>query len=95
MYVCEKFLEKDGLGIFERWLDKIVVREASVEPSVSLRKGVLEILFSMNIQADNVSKTNEIQRLVARQKRSQIKELRELSEKIVLKWNQISYDEAG
>jgi hypothetical protein len=94
LYVCEKFLEKDGLGIFERWLDKIIVREAAVEPSVSLRKGVLEILLNMNIAADNVSKTNEIQRLVARQKRSQVKELRDLSEKIILKWNQLAY-EAG
>lgn len=69
-----------------------MVRETAVEPSVSLRKGILEILLSMNVGADNVSKTNEIQRLVARQKRSQVKELRDLSEKIINKWNQLAYD---
>jgi len=46
----------------------------------------------MPIGVDNVSRTSEIQRLVARQKRSQIKELKDLSERIILKWNVLSYE---
>lgn len=45
----------------------------TVEPGVSLRKGVLEILYGLNIGPENISKTNDIQRLVGRQKRSQVK----------------------
>lgn len=49
-------------------------------------------MLSLSVNAENVSRTNEIQRLVARQKRSQVKELRDLSEKIILKWNKIAYE---
>lgn len=66
--------------------------EKTFEPSVSLRKGVLEVLLGMSVNTETVSRTNEIQRLVARQKRSQVKELRDLSEKIILKWNKIAYE---
>lgn len=68
------------------------MNEESFEPSVSLRKGVMEILLHLNINTETVSKTNEVQRLVARQKRSQVKELRDLGEKIILKWNKIAYE---
>ncbi len=77
---------------FERWLEGITVAEKTFEPSVSLRKGVLEVLLGMSVNTETVSRTNEIQRLVARQKRSQVKELRDLSEKIILKWNKIAYE---
>ena len=72
-YICEKFLERDGLAEFERWLDGIQIGEKTFEPSVSLRKGILEVLLSLTVNPETVSRTNEIQRLVARQKRSQIK----------------------
>ena len=56
-----------------------MIHEEVVEPGVSLRKGVLQILLELKVNTDNISKINDIMRLVARQKRSQIKELRELS----------------
>ena len=80
VYVCEKFIERDGLGLFQRWLEKVNIDgNETVEPGVSLRKGVLEILYGLNIGPENISKTNDIQRLVGRQKRSQVKQLRDLS----------------
>ena len=57
-------------------MDKVQIGEEVIEPGVSLRKGVMEILLSLHVNPENISKTNDIQRLVARQKRSQVKELR-------------------
>jgi hypothetical protein len=51
----------------------VQINDELVEPGVSLRKGVLQILLDLNVNTDNVQKTNDIMRLVARQKRSQIK----------------------
>ena len=59
--------------MFEKWVEKVTIDGESVEPGVSLRKGVLEILYGLNFTPENISKTNDIHRLVGRQKRSQVK----------------------
>ena len=52
VYISEKFLEQNGLGVFEKWLTKVSVGEQgeSVEPSIALRKAIFDILLSLNVR---------------------------------------------
>jgi len=52
VYIGEKFLEAGGLGNLEKWLTKVSVGDHGefIEPSIALRKGVFEILLSLNVK---------------------------------------------
>ena len=93
MYVGEKFVELNGLGMLEKWLEKVSSDQGEVEPAFALRKGIFEILLSLNIRNDYLSRSQELERIIQRHKRSQMRELRELSEAIIKKWSQMSYEE--
>lgn len=96
MYISEKFLEQNGLGVFEKWLTKVSVGDQgeSVEPSIALRKAIFDILLSLNVRSDHIVRAQELQRIIQRNKRSQTKELRDLSEQIISKWSQMTYEDA-
>lgn len=95
VYISEKFLDQNGLGVFERWLSKVPVGDHGemVEPSIALRKGIFEVLLSLNVRNDHIVRAEELQRIIQRNKRSQTKELRDLSEQLISKWSQVTYEE--
>ena len=96
MYTSEKFLEQNGLAVFEKWLSKVQIGDGGegVEPSIALRKVIFEVLLALNVRSEHISRAEELQRIIQRNKRSQSKELRDLSEQIIARWSQVNYDEA-
>lgn len=80
--------------IFEKWLSKVPIRGGNdIEPSFILRKSIFSILLDLNVKSDHISRSQELQRIVQKNKRSQDPALRELCEKIISKWSQLSYDD--
>jgi hypothetical protein len=77
MYVRRQFTEHGGLKMFERWLDKVIdEKEEEVEPSLALRTGIMKILRSMSLTAEEIRKTKRLQYLIQRNRMSQSQELR-------------------
>jgi hypothetical protein len=46
------------------------------------------------VRNDHIVRAEELQRIIQRNKRSQSKDVRDLSEQIISRWSQVSYDEA-
>ena len=68
LMVWDKFLESNGLQQFQLWFTKL---PEGIEPSLTLRKGLLEILNNLRIRSEHLSRTNQIQRTVQKHKKSQ------------------------
>lgn len=64
-----------------------------IEPSLSIRKALFEILLFLNAKSEHIVKAQELQRLIQKHKKSQIKELRDLSEQIISKWSRLTYED--
>ena len=90
MVVWDKFLEQGGLQQFELWFTKL---PSGIEPSLTLRKGLLELLDSLRIKPEHISTVSSIQRIVQKHKKSQTRELRDLSESILLRWSKTLHEE--
>jgi hypothetical protein len=54
------------LGNLEKWLTKVSVGDngESIEPSIALRKGVFEILLSLNVKGEHLVRAQELQRII-------------------------------
>jgi hypothetical protein len=59
-------LEAGGLGNLEKWLTKVSVGDHGefIEPSIALRKGVFEILLSLNVKGEHLVRAQELQRII-------------------------------
>lgn len=88
-------MEFNGLEWFEKWLNKVGGADGGegVEPSLALRKGLFEILLFLNARSEHLVRAQELQRVLQKNKRSQVRELRDLSDQIILKWSQLAYDD--
>jgi hypothetical protein len=63
--------------VFEQWLDKVIdENDQEVEPSLALRTGIMKILRSMSLTAEEINKTKRLQYLIQRNRLSQSNELR-------------------
>ena len=90
IYVCERFLEIGGLGAFQNWLKKL---PNGMEPSLTLKIKLFNILLSLNAREQHIASAPELQKIIQKNKTSMTKDLRELSESIVSKWGRIAYDD--
>ena len=71
--------------MFELWLSKL---PNGISPSLTLKKKIFNILLSLNFKDHAYSlEKSELYKIVEKNKRSITKDIRELSEAIVLKWN--------
>ena len=52
------------------------------------------MLLALNVRNDHIVRAEDLQRIIQRNKRSQTKELRDLTEQIISKWSQVTYEEA-
>lgn len=90
IYVCEGFLELHGLNMFEEWLTK---EEEGVEPSLTLKLRLFKILLELNVNEQHIAYAGELQKIIHKNKRSMVKDLRDLSDAIITKWGRIAYDD--
>lgn len=88
--MCEGFLELHGLNMFEEWLTK---EEEGVEPSLTLKLRLFKILLELNVNEQHIAYAGELQKIIHKNKRSMVKDLRDLSDAIITKWGRIAYDD--
>ena len=85
-------MEFNGLLKFEKWLRKL---PNGMDPSLTLKKKVFNILLGLNIKDSQIAyieRASELQKIIQKNKRSMTKDLRDLSESILLKWERTFYD---
>ena len=90
--VCEQFIEFGGLSKCEKWLRKLPNK---MDPSLTLKKKIFNILLGLNIkdnQINHIERAGELQKIIQKNKRSVTKDLRDLSEAILLKWEKAIYE---
>ena len=76
--------------MIEKWVKKL---PNGLEPSLTLKKKLFTILLSMSVKDDHISSVPELQKIIQKNKRSMTKDLRDLSETILSKWERTMYEE--
>ena len=70
--------------MFERWLRKYA---DGTEPSYALKKGCFEILFSLPVGPEHVSKCQSLLTLIQKHQSCNHKDLKQLAESLTFKWD--------
>ncbi|EAR97582.2 TFIIS helical bundle-like domain protein (macronuclear) [Tetrahymena thermophila SB210] len=84
--VQREFVQDKGIDYLADWLDKI---PNGPEPSVTLRKKLLQFIFELNVTRSNLTGIRLGKVIYKISSKSEVKELRILANKVVEKWSKI------
>ncbi|KAL4472031.1 hypothetical protein ABPG72_007080 [Tetrahymena utriculariae] len=84
--VQKEFVQDKGIDYLADWLDKI---PNGPEPSVTLRKKLLQFIYELNVTRSNLTGIRLGKVIYKISAKSEVKELRILANKVVEKWSKI------
>lgn len=79
-----------GMAIFEHWLVKA---ENGVEPSLTLKLKLFQIINELKVQEHHLADSLSLQTIIQKNQKSLLRQIRELSESIILKWGKVAYND--
>ena len=81
VYVCEQFLENNGLESFYSWIRRT---SDGIESPLTLRKKVFNIILSLNASEEHIERAPEMKKFIQKGKRNP--HTKDLCEAIINKW---------
>ncbi|KAL4446489.1 hypothetical protein ABPG74_001230 [Tetrahymena malaccensis] len=84
--VQKEFVQDKGIDYLADWLDKV---PNGPEPSVSLRKKLLQFIFELNVTRSNLTGIRLGKVIYKISQKCEVKELKILANKVVEKWSKI------